>query len=101
MDVNPAAATGRRLCGLKDELMKLRIKAAWDDYQRKVVPGDASTVQRWESRRAFYAGAQTLFTAIMTMLDPGEEPTDADLVKMDEIDKELREFVEAVKSGRA
>jgi hypothetical protein len=45
-------------------------------------------VQSWH----FFAGAQHLFSSIVTILDPGEEPTDADIHKMDLIDRELQKF---------
>ena len=38
------------------------------------------------------AGSQHLFSSIMNVLDPGEQETEADLRKMDLIDKELRAF---------
>ena len=34
----------------------------------------------------------SLFASIMSILDPEEEPTEADLRRMSTIDKELREF---------
>jgi hypothetical protein len=77
------------------------IKELWDSYAKDVVPKDAPTVQRWETRRAFYAGAQAVFMSILTMLDPGTEPTEADLRKMDALDQELRIFKEEVRAGRA
>jgi hypothetical protein len=77
------------------------IRELWDSYARDVVPKDAPTVQRWETRRAFYAGAQATFMSIISMLDPGTEPTEADLRKMDALDQELRTFKEEVRAGRA
>lgn len=81
--------------------MTTTIRELWDSYARDVVPKDAPIVQRWETRRAFYAGAQALFTSILTMLDPGEEPTEADLSKMDHLEEELTSFKEDVRAGRA
>lgn len=46
-----------------------------------------------EMRMAFFAGAQHLFGTIMNVLDPGSEPTDADLKKMDLIQRELDGFI--------
>ena len=40
----------------------------------------------------FFAWPQHLFSSIVTIFDPGEEPTDADIHKMDLIDKELQKF---------
>ena len=39
-----------------------------------------------------YNGALHLFQSLMTIMDAGEEPTDADLSKMEMIDIELRQF---------
>lgn len=38
-------------------------------------------------------GRQHLFSSIMTILDPGEEPTEADLHRMSQIHDELEAFV--------
>jgi len=44
-------------------------------------------------RNAFFAGAQHLFSSIMTILEPDAEPTEKDMQRMDLIDKELRAFI--------
>lgn len=44
-------------------------------------------------REAFFAGAQHLFSSMMSTLDEGEDPTPADLAKMDLIDGELKAFL--------
>ena len=38
------------------------------------------------------AGAQHTFASVMTMLEPGDEPTAADLSRMDKIAAELEAF---------
>lgn len=68
------------------------ISKAWEGYRRHVLPSDAPEVQVTECRQAFYAGASVLFQSLLGTLDPGLEPTDADMVRMESIDKELREF---------
>jgi hypothetical protein len=50
-------------------------------------------------RHAFYAGAIVLFQSILAMLDPGEEPTAADLKRMDALDQELREYMREMASA--
>ncbi len=80
--------------------MKL-IEAAWLSYREAVVPQNAPSIQLQECRRAFYAGACGLYTEIMRMLEPGTEPTDADLKMMAGIDGELRSFSKSVQQGRA
>lgn len=69
------------------------IEAGWIGLRLAAIPMDASAVQLDEMRSAFFAGAQHLFASIMTILDPGEEPTDADLRRIDLIDAELKTFI--------
>ncbi len=78
-----------------------RIGAAWREYRVKVIPVTAPAAQATECRRAFYAGANALLGAIMTMLDPGTEPTEREVLAMDEINAELHAFVAAIREGRA
>lgn len=54
---------------------------------------NAPADQLREMRMAFFAGAQHLFSSIMTILEPGAEPTDKDLARMDLIETELQEFI--------
>jgi hypothetical protein len=72
------------------------IEANWIGYRALVVPRGAGPVQVEECRRAFFAGAQALFASIMTVLDPGAEPTETDLKRMDAISDELRAFAASV-----
>lgn len=69
------------------------IEAGWVGLRLAAVPLDASAVQLEEMRNAFFAGAQHLFSSIMTILEPDAEPTDKDLERMTLIDKELRAFI--------
>ncbi|MCR4297542.1 MAG: hypothetical protein NUV75_02130 [Gallionella sp.] len=73
------------------------IEAGWIGLRIAVVPPEAPQVQLDEMRTAFFAGAQHLFASIMSILDPGVEPTDKDIERMTMIDAELRAFVEAFK----
>jgi dsDNA-specific endonuclease/ATPase MutS2 len=73
----------------------------WATYRERVVPEDAPPVQVVESRRAFYAGTESLLRSMMTGLDPGTEPTEADLDRMDQLEAELEQFAEDVKQGLA
>lgn len=68
------------------------IEAGWVGLKAMSIPPDAPEIQVSEMRMAFMAGAQHLFASIMGILDPGEEPTDADLRKMDLINAELEAF---------
>lgn len=78
--------------GLTDE-GKL-IEAGWLGLRAVWVDPKAPDQQVSELRQAFMAGAQHLFTSIMQVLDPGEEPSAADLNRMSLIDAELRAFGE-------
>ncbi len=49
----------------------LVIRKAWRSYKEKVIPRNAPAVQVEESRRAFYAGAHTLFSSILQGLSGG------------------------------
>jgi hypothetical protein len=57
------------------------------------IPLDAPAEQLREMRMAFFAGAQHLFGTIMTILEPGDEPTEKDLKRLDLINAELGEFI--------
>jgi hypothetical protein len=81
-----------------------RIGKEWTDKGKLIEGGfqamriiamdpDAPPDQVREMRMAFFGGAQHLFGTIMSILDPGNEPTDADMRRMDLIDKELKEFI--------
>lgn len=69
-----------------------RIELLWQSYKSEVMPPNAPVIQITECRRAFYAGVSGIITEIITMLDPGDEPTETDLRKMDDIQEELNQF---------
>ena len=68
------------------------VEAGFAAFRHFVIPKDASPVQVSEMRLAFMAGAEHVFSSIMTMLDPGEEPSSADLRRMDMIHREIEEW---------
>ena len=68
------------------------IEAGWVGMRLACIPGDAPAVQLAEMRFAFMAGAQHLFTSMLTILDPDDEPSEADMRKMELIDAELQAF---------
>lgn len=68
------------------------IEAGWVSLRAQVIPPDAPQLQVDEMRMAFMAGAQHLFGSIMMILEEGEEPTDADQHRMEQIHKELDEY---------
>lgn len=69
------------------------IEAGWIAL-RAILPPGAPDVQVNEMRFAYMAGAQHLFSSIMGVLDPGAEPTAADLRRLELINRELEAFYE-------
>ena len=68
------------------------IEAGWFGLKLTLNP-EVSDVQIKEMRMAFFAGAQHLFASLMTIMEPGAEPTEKDMDRMNEIDVELKAFV--------
>lgn len=68
------------------------IEAGWIGLRIACMDLAAPEVQVNEMRMAFMAGAQHPFSSIMNILDPGEEPTAADLARIEKISNELDEF---------
>lgn len=70
------------------------IEAGWIGLKLSAVPPEAPEIQVREMRHAFFAGAQHLFASIMAGLDPGAEPTEADMQRMTQIAGELDAFIQ-------
>lgn len=70
------------------------IEAGWIGLRLAAVPDNASAVQLEEMRNAFFAGAQHLFSSMMSIMEPGSEPTANDIARMSYIDAELQDFIE-------
>lgn len=68
------------------------IEGGWVGFSLAVLPEGVSQTQVDEMRKAFFAGAHHLFSSIMSVLDPGHEPTARDLRRMDQIYEELQAF---------
>jgi hypothetical protein len=68
------------------------IEAGWVGLRVAAIPLDAPATQLTEMRMAYMAGAQHLFSSILTFLDPGTEETAADLRRMGLINAELEAF---------
>jgi hypothetical protein len=68
------------------------IEAGWVGLRLALRLEDAPKTQLEEMRKAFFAGAQHLFSSIMTVLDEGSEPTEADMRRMSQISDELEAF---------
>jgi hypothetical protein len=69
------------------------IEAGWVGLQLAAINAEAPPTQLSEMRMAFFAGAQHAFHSIMTILEPGEEPTNNDMNRLPLIDKELKQFI--------
>ncbi len=52
-----------------------RIKSSWNGFQRDVIPKGASSVQRDEMEKSFYAGAVTV-VSVMIRLSSKKIPMD-------------------------
>jgi len=74
------------------------IEAGFAFYKIAVMNPNAGTDQIIETRRAFFAGAQHLFACIMSVLEPGSEPTDNDMHRITQIHEELNRFIVELKS---
>jgi hypothetical protein len=72
------------------------IEAGWVSLRIQAIPFNAPAVQLEEMRMAFMAGAQHLFSSIMTILEDGVEETEADLSRMDLIHKELEAYAKEI-----
>lgn len=75
------------------------IRALWADYNATVLPASAGTVQRTETRRAFYAGAK----AMLTLVEVGSHAaTEDEGVKfLEALNLELRQFADLLRAGGA
>lgn len=68
------------------------IEAGWVGLRAMWLSPDTPEHQVADLRKAFMAGAQHTWSSMMTMLDPGEDPTTADLSRMGKIQGELDAF---------
>lgn len=69
------------------------IEAGFTGFKFMTISAIAPPVQVEEMRNAFFAGAQHLFSSIMSVLDIGEEPTENDLNRLTLINEELKNFI--------
>lgn len=74
-----------------EELAKkgLIVEGGWQAMRAIAIPPDAPEVQLKSMRMAYYGGAQHLFSAIMSIMDPDDEVTPKDLERMTQIHNEL------------
>lgn len=67
------------------------IKSAWMDFKSKVIPADASVVQKMEMKRAFYAGA-TSTLAILDDISSDDVPDEVGAAIINGLAKEVTSF---------
>ena len=70
----------------------------WNEFQRMLF-ASCPAEQRAAMRCAFYAGSAAVMRIVFTNLAPGPEPSPADLVMMDDLEAEVRDFAERIKKG--
>jgi hypothetical protein len=68
------------------------LEVGWISMMLHVIPKDAPESQVAEMRKAFFCGAEHLFQSLMSILDPGKEPTEKDMDRMSLIHTELKAF---------
>jgi len=73
------------------------IEAGFASLMVMAYPTGVPADQREELRNAFFAGAQHLFSSILSVMDADREPTENDLRRMDMISKELDGFINGFK----
>jgi len=75
------------------------IEKGWLSYENKVIPNNAGRIQRIETRRAFYAGAAELISALSEL---ASSTTEEDMFKiLDGIQEEFDDLLDRVKKGHA
>ena len=78
------------------------LQDGWRSLEKSVIPKDVHPTQRAEMKRAFYAGANVMFTLLIETSSAGEnEPGDAQVDALETIYLELKRFAEDVKAGLA
>ena len=68
------------------------VEGGWQAMRILCLTKDAPATQIDEMRKAFFMGAQHLYASIMGILEPGAEPTDKDMDRMQLIHNELEAF---------
>ena len=82
-------------------MKRMLVAEQWDQFARAVLAPGITYAQRREMRRVFYAGAQGILFGVIAALAPDKEPTAEDLQVMENLSRELSDFAELVKKGRA
>lgn len=67
----------------------------WASYQADVIPAAAPKVQREECKRAFYAGAQAMFRAVMQTAELDND--DASEARLVALEREMQDWLRLFK----
>ncbi len=78
-----------------------KLAEAWASYEHQVLPGNCSDVQRFETRRAFYAGAAMLLELQISGMSDAPETTAEDEALLDGLKAECDQFLIDVTEGKA
>lgn len=73
------------------------VESGWAALRHLLGP-QTPEIQVSEMRKAYFFGAQHLFASMMSVLDDGAEPTEQDLRRLDLIDKELKAFIDEMRT---
>jgi hypothetical protein len=71
----------------------LLIEAGWVGLRAATLDSTTSLQQLHELRCVFFAGAQHLFSSLITILDPRDDVTGMDLQRLERIAEELQRFI--------
>lgn len=76
------------------------IGEAWNKYRNKVVPENCSLIQSMETRRAFYAGAQSMLT-IVRGVGEAQISEDHGIAILERLQEEQLEFLRSITRGES
>jgi hypothetical protein len=77
--------------------MKRQLMAEeWNEFARRVLPDDASLMQRNAMRRSFYAGGYAILFRVIQGFTSDAEPTIEDLELMNDLHDELTTYFAGV-----
>ncbi len=76
------------------------IEIEWQSYKREVLPIDPSPTQVSETRRGFYAGAQSMLN-LMSKVEVEDVSVDQGVEHLERLTRELEAFFLDVGEGRA
>lgn len=76
------------------------IKKLWDKYHAEAIPANAPLIQIVETRRAFYAGAASLFMTMIEETKQNEMDEEKGTIYLAEINAEIDQFGQDLLGGR-